>query len=636
VPVIRCRVLGPPDLTVEGGAPPSELLWRKNLALLVYLALSPRRTRARDHLIGLLWSEKPESAARHSLNEALRVLRRAAGDDGILSDSTTVRLGDGAIELDLDAFAIHEADGAWAEAAALAGGEFMEGFAVPGASAFEDWMAAERSAWRRRAVNALARAAEGALGKARTGDACGLAERAVALDPASSAGQLGLLRALAVAGDRAGALRRFEEYTSLIHDQLGAAPDPEVAALAERIRRERIPPAIESPRTEAPTRRLPLVDRDGPMTIGLDAWRGARVEHRTAVLLLTAGAGLGKTRLAEELMGRARLDGAATLAVRGVAADRGAPWNGIIGLARGGLLATPGIAAATPAAHAAFSERIPEWADRFPGSRGAPSAPLGSAFVEVIRAAVEEQPLVILADDAHMIDRESVLALEQLSRDLPAAPLLILLAAEPTPPREEIDLLRARLGRDIPGSSILLEPLAQSGIRALAAATFPAYADAELDRLTRRVATDSAGLPLLAVEILNAVASGLDLKGTAGAWPEPFHTLTQTTPGGLPDTVVAAIRVGFRRLPAQAQVVLGAAAALGGRVTARSLAVATGLSPAATNGALDELEWQRWLVADVQGYSFVAAIVAEVVQQDMITPGQRRRFREAATAEEGS
>jgi hypothetical protein len=44
--MISCRVLGPPDLTVDGGAPPAERLWRKNLALLV-TALSPRRTRAR-------------------------------------------------------------------------------------------------------------------------------------------------------------------------------------------------------------------------------------------------------------------------------------------------------------------------------------------------------------------------------------------------------------------------------------------------------------------------------------------------------------------------------------------------------------------------------------------------------------
>jgi hypothetical protein len=111
--MISCRVLGPPDLTVDGGAPPAELLWRKNLALLVYLALSPRRTRAREHLVGLLWSDKPESAARHSLNEALRVLRRVTGDDGIISDPTTVRLADGIIALDTEAFATHDLRDRW-------------------------------------------------------------------------------------------------------------------------------------------------------------------------------------------------------------------------------------------------------------------------------------------------------------------------------------------------------------------------------------------------------------------------------------------------------------------------------------------------------------------------------------------
>jgi DNA-binding SARP family transcriptional activator len=110
------------------------------------------------------------------------VLRRVTGDDGIISDPTTVRLADGIIALDTEAFATHESAGRWAEAAMLAGGEFLEGFAVPGASAFEDWMAAERSAWRRRAVNALTRAADGSLSRARTGEACGLARAGHALD----------------------------------------------------------------------------------------------------------------------------------------------------------------------------------------------------------------------------------------------------------------------------------------------------------------------------------------------------------------------------------------------------------------------------------------------------------------------
>ena len=138
--MIALRLLGPVELKVDGGPPPAELLWKKNLALLVYLRLSPRQTRSRDHLTGLLWGDKPESAARHSLNEALRVLRRAVGEEALQTDASAVRLDPGTVTLDLDAFAAHEAAQDWPAAAALVGGGFLEGFAVSGESGFEDWL----------------------------------------------------------------------------------------------------------------------------------------------------------------------------------------------------------------------------------------------------------------------------------------------------------------------------------------------------------------------------------------------------------------------------------------------------------------------------------------------------------------
>ena len=81
--MILCRTLGPVELSVDGSPAPPELLWRKHLALLVYLARSPRRTRSREQLVAMLWGDRTESAARHSLSEALRVIRRHAGDAAV-------------------------------------------------------------------------------------------------------------------------------------------------------------------------------------------------------------------------------------------------------------------------------------------------------------------------------------------------------------------------------------------------------------------------------------------------------------------------------------------------------------------------------------------------------------------------
>jgi len=45
---------------------------------------------------------------------------------------------------------------------------------------------------------------------------------------------------------------------------------------------------------------------------------------------------------------------------------------------------------------------------------------------------------------------------------------------------------------------------------------------------------------------------------------------------------------------------------------------------------LDELEWQGWLAAEPRGYVFVARIVRDVIDRDMVTPGQRQRILELA------
>src|SRR2546427_137992 len=49
--MILCRTLGPVAVSVDGGSAPPELLWRKNLALLLYLARSPKRARAWDGVL---------------------------------------------------------------------------------------------------------------------------------------------------------------------------------------------------------------------------------------------------------------------------------------------------------------------------------------------------------------------------------------------------------------------------------------------------------------------------------------------------------------------------------------------------------------------------------------------------------
>ncbi len=630
--MIEIRTLGPAEVTVDGAPPPPELLWRKHLALLIYLARSPRGTRTRDHLLALLWQDKPGSAARHSLNEALRILRRSAGEEHITTTVDQVTLH-GGVELDVDRLERALADGQVQLAEGLVAGEFLEGFAIPGESGFEDWLAAERRLWRTRSVGALVGRAAGLM---ETGDhtaAVQVAERAARLDPDSEPAARTLMEALARSGDPGASAGAFRRFADRVRETSGTVPTPGLSALAERIARgagrSRTVPAVPSTPSR---RRAPLVGRVDAMRALNEVWFTIR-ERRAALALLLGDSGLGKTRLLEEIRAQAVIDGGTVAVARLVESDRERPYAAVMALARGGLADAPGVAGARLPALAALAGSLPDWADRFPAASGATPDTLSEAISEIFDAITQEGPLVVMVDNAQWIDPESAGALELTARNLASRPLGLMFAAAGYPPREELDRLRAGLGRDLPGRAIRLEPLAATDITALVAWAFPAYDTEALDRVGRRLGLETGGYPLFVIDLLDAIAAGIDF-GETRPWLRPTDTLSQTLPGELPDTVVAAIRVGFRRLTPDAQLAAACAAVGPPRINPDHLARVVDLTEDRLGPALDQLEWARWFTADPVGYTFVARIVREVVGRDFVTARQRRQWAahwEAAT-----
>jgi DNA-binding SARP family transcriptional activator len=619
--MIRADTLGPVRLTVDGAPPPPELLWRKHLALLLYLARSPRRTRSRDHLAGLLWADRTEAAARHSLNEALRVLRRSLPPNGLETAAEQIRLSEDAVELDVDRLARAIERNELESAARLVVGPFLEGFGLPAATEFEDWLAAERREWTARSVRLLVARSEQLLDQGAASEGLAMAERALRLAPGADPAIQACLAAMAVLGDRAGALARFEAYAARLEADLGVRPSSSVVRLVDRIRSQPARAGPVRPEPGQAPRRAPLVGRADELGRALEWWRGAR--GRSSLGMVRGDLGLGKSRLLEEVGVRARLEDGVVSAIRAVPSDRATPWSGAAGLARG-LADAPGIAGAPPGAIQRFRDTIPGWAARFPGRADA-ALPPGAALTELVRAAADERPVLLAVDDADWLDDDSAQAIEAMLRDLATCPVLVIMTRTGHETNEVLDRLEVQAGRDVPGGVLRLAPLGPEGIAALARWTFPGYTATELERLVRRLATDSAGIPLLAAELAYAVAEGLD--DTAGAaWPEPLKTLDDSMPTDLPDGIIAALRVGFRQLSPGGQSVLTAAALLPERFEPDQVAAAAELTRAAAEEALDELEWNRWLAAEPRGYSFVARIARDVVRKDMLTAGQRRRL----------
>jgi DNA-binding SARP family transcriptional activator len=87
---------------------------QKTQALLAYLALTPGKARSRDHLVGLLWSDRADEQGRSSLRQALAAMRRELhlnGSDVLKTEGENISLEPGTIEVDVLEFEKEASDG---------------------------------------------------------------------------------------------------------------------------------------------------------------------------------------------------------------------------------------------------------------------------------------------------------------------------------------------------------------------------------------------------------------------------------------------------------------------------------------------------------------------------------------------
>jgi len=332
---IRC--LGPPSVRVDGHDAPPDVVWRKHLALLVYLALSPDTTRARAHLVGLLWAESPDDKARRSLNEAVRRLRTALGEERLLNRGDGLQLSTAALELDVREFEALCADGQL-RALELVRGDFLEGFHVDDAPEFDAWMETQRSRLREAARRLVVARAEEQLAVNRYVEARALARRALALDPYSDVALSLAMRSAALEGDPASGVALYHEFAERLERDLGGRPTPQLNALATRIRENK----WQRPRGPHPDHEPPLIGRrDCHARLFAELERVPR--EGSACLVITGEPGSGRTRLLDACAERLALAGATVAMARILESDHDAPWSTLRALMRGGLLEAPGI-----------------------------------------------------------------------------------------------------------------------------------------------------------------------------------------------------------------------------------------------------------------------------------------------------
>jgi DNA-binding SARP family transcriptional activator len=241
--VVRLITLGRLQLLRDG--PPTEPihLQPKRLALLAFLALEARDGyQQRDTLLALFWPRSDRAHARRCLRQALFHLRNELGDGVILN-----RGHDGvALASDriwCDAVAVERALHASRrrEALDLYGGDFLPGvFVDEGGTELDEWTERTRQSLRAKVVACAWELVELESREQPSPSVLELARRARSLSPDDEQGLRRHMALLARAGDPAGALRTYADFTRRLRQEYDAEPSPESQALAHSIRKGRL------------------------------------------------------------------------------------------------------------------------------------------------------------------------------------------------------------------------------------------------------------------------------------------------------------------------------------------------------------------------------------------------------------
>ena len=588
--------LGYPVLTSAGGEP-IRFRTRKHFAVLIRLALAGGRPCSRDELMEMLWPDVTPKQARHSLAQAITVIKSKLARQHVLAIRNAVALAPNAVEVDV--LELNDA--------AEIRGPFLEGFEIPGARGFDQWKDEWTSRLLPRIRDALVRRMAGGR---RRGDFA-LVEKHAALllqfDPLSEDGVRGIMEARAWAGDRSSALKFFDAYVAQLTEVLKAKPSADVARMATLLREGRAPsvrPRVVSEPSARRERRMEaetLIGRAAEFSVLYDCWQQAR-RGTPRFAVVTGDPGVGKTTLANAFLSTCQLEGAVVARVQAYEAERELPFAVLAELIRQ-LTSQRTIVGADPVALAELGRICPEVIAAFPGvpapgewaSEVVPLR-LADALLKTVAAASEERPVVLVVDDVHAADNSSGAILHMLARKVAKLRLLVMLVGRPTELR-------------LAGASGAL--VADGGIEGLSTIELDGLASADAKTLVTRL-VDQAGHGEPPVDRILQAGGGnpLALELLAREWVDhgPESLLRDleainTCPVpriGIPPVVRKVFEREVRRLDPTLRAILDVAAVLGRRLHEVDLYRVGGLSPMAASHGLARLRDEGFL-RDVQG-----------------------------------
>ena len=562
-------------------------------SLLAYLVLHCGLPQIRQHIAFTFWPDSAEKQALTNLRHLLHDLRRALpeADRFIRVDSKTLTWQHNTpFTLDIDDFehALAQVEEATQRGSQRTVREALEkavhlyqGDLLPGC--YDEWIESERGRLRQVYLRALERLVRLLEDRRDYAAAIHYARRLQQKEPMQEATYGALMRLHALHGDRASALRVYDECVEVLQRELDIAPGPATRRLHERLLSLREPLAQQI--AAHPARRaeeLPLVGRHEEWGQLKAAWRRA-AQEQAHLVVVKGEAGIGKTRLIEELLAWAARQGIATANARSYAAEGRLAYAPVADWLRTEAQSTA-LPRLSPVWMSEVSRILPELRldhpdlpELEPVQESWQRLRLFEALSRAVLASGE--PLLLVLDDMQWTDAETLAWLRYLLRFAPEARLLVAgtIRTEEMDAEPALAALLSDLGRDGVITEITLGPLTTEEASSVAAHVAGRALD---EGQMKRLHEETEGNPLFVVETVRA---GL---------------LEEATPDvTLPPKVKAVITSRLAQLSPEAKNLAGLAATIGRAFTVEVLVEAMGRAEERVAEALDEL-WRRHLIRE--------------------------------------